>query len=161
MSVYVAGELGRVHPTLFEALCLFEALVRLGFGEGQIHAIVATASTDNVKRALVPDHLAEGDSCLFVRLRARRERPLLVTSMGTELDEIPLEETVEWHGAVGLLPYTYEAFSGYHWPAAVRAFADAPRDEAEPMWQASRARRVLPRLEGALRAKGIAIPRSA
>lgn len=156
--MYIAGELGRMNETVFEALCLIEAIGRLGVRD-QVTVIVSKATAENVVVALLKDKLKEGDLCLFVRAQGQRTTEIELAFGEHEKDErgINLSETLEWFGAVGPLPFeTREEFTRA-WDRAVESFKEAPYTEAEPLWERSRARRVMAGLEASLRGQGFKV----
>jgi hypothetical protein len=163
--MYVAGFIADLHPTLFEALCLVEGFKRLGLGENQISWLVGRAKPGSV--TLLGEPARETDEQhLFLRVRAPRAFSLLLTTevltgrtgaIETKEDEAALHQEVEWCGCVGPIPSWDQAETEARWKQAETVMSAAPRFEAEPLWEGSRARKVLPGLENVLRAKGFAV----
>jgi hypothetical protein len=140
-DIYVPGELeilSETEPVLFEALSLIEGLRRIGVENGErgiiVRPIVGHATRASAARCLLPERTNEGSLSLFVRVS---------TSVVGQV----------WTGTVGALPWPESELDG-RWDKAMRTWNRTPDRETEPLWQRTRARRVLPDLETIMRQKG-------
>lgn len=150
--MYIAGQLRELDSVLFEGLCLVEGLRRLGFSVGeQIRVRIERA--DGGKNSLFPERTRRGDFCLFVELRASRKTEIFAL-LGAREDGAQLEDEIVWRGCVG--PMTAETYER-EFARGVRLVDRAAAFEAEPLWQASRARKMLPGLEEVLKMKGFEV----
>lgn len=139
--IYVPGRLGEIHATLLEALCLIEALSRLGFGEGKVGVLTVLAEPHHAVGALLSG-VSVGDRVVIVRLIGISEG-------------IP----IAWYGVVGQIPdWSQEEFLA-RWIKDAQTFLDAPASESESVWNRSKSCAILPQLEMVLRAKGFEVKR--
>lgn len=160
--IYEVGavrKLAEREPVIFEALCLIEGLRRVGVEDSRARGALDLAerttvlgdSRRDVTVRVVVDAVREGDGkkaltrAGFSDMRAG-ERAIFVRVHTDVVGQV-------WNGLVG--PCRYEkADFGRRWAEAVETFGKAPVSEAEPLWQASRARARLPDLEQLMRRRG-------
>jgi hypothetical protein len=140
-DIYVPGELeilSETEPVLFEALSLIEGLRRIGVEHGErsivVKPVVGRATRASAGRCLLPERTSEGALSLFVRVSTEFVGQV-------------------WTGTVGALPWPESELDG-RWDKAMRVWNRTPDRETEPLWQRSRARRVLSDLETIMRQKG-------
>lgn len=156
--MYLAGELARTDATLLEAVCLIEALGRLGI-TSDVGPLVAKASKANVAAAILSDQMAEGDLCLFVRARGWRRPEIELAFHEREKDErgVHVDEQIEWIGAVGKLPHATREEFEVAWNRALTAFRESPIEESLPFWERSRVRSLMRGLEASVRSVGFEV----
>jgi hypothetical protein len=161
-DIYIPGRLSETDPILWEAMCLCESLVRLGYvGEAVCGPI------ENPRSAMWFEHTKQGDMCLCIRVRAEvaeKEVRIIAADLGpngeqiaekTKITEtgVPHTKTVELMIAVGPLRCTPEEFPA-RWLSAMSALRSAPNEVVEPLYKMSRSCQSIHRIAEMLKQKG-------
>jgi hypothetical protein len=139
-----AAELEAIDPVFWEALCLMQLLLFLGFELSQIE-FACRASTAAAGDTMFPERPKRADdACVHVTLRVSHHRFAGATQV--------------WTGCVGVAPYS-DADRELYWKRAFDAFWGAPEDVMRPLWEKSRAQSLSPIIQSKLHGRGIVCPR--
>lgn len=136
-ALYDPTALGHAHEMIVEALCVHEALCRMGFAPLAIRVQLAHTSTPDL--ALFPERTKLYDVCVFVTLAAQGRTWRLCVGPVGELGGVAFEA---------------------EWQKAVRAFNAATHADGAPQWERSRARNQMLAIERALQERGFYIPKA-
>lgn len=164
-DIYIPGRLSETDPILWEAMCLCESLVRLGYvGEA------VSGPIENPRSAIWFEHTKANDVCLCIRVRSevyQNEVRLVTADLGANGKAPPKNiketgvahtKTVECMFAVGPLKCTPEEFPA-RWLSAMSALRAAPDNIVKPLYEMSRSWQSIGRIAEMLRAKGFEVRR--
>jgi hypothetical protein len=136
-SIYIAGRLRDLDPIIFEAMCVHELFLRMGFPE-EAMSVESAVTLVKPAQTLFPERIRDGQQTRCLRVRLFYHGRL-------------------WVGAVGPCSFSGEELE-HHWRQAREAFNGATPEEGRPLWENSRARKLGDELAKQLSRKGITPP---